>query len=292
MPAILEKTLCTVQGLLPQHLLTRLVHWLMRVETAWVKNTLIRTIGTLAGINFEEAADPDPRNYKHFNAFFTRELKPGARPLDTDPNALLSPCDGHISEWGAIKADRIYQAKGHDYTLQALLADDPACSALANGTFWTIYLSPRDYHRVHMPVAGDLLRMSYVPGDLYSVAPYTVRQVPGLFARNERVVSVFDTALGPVALVLVGAMLVGSMSTVWAGMITPAKRRELTRSDYAPGQVSLARGAEMGRFNMGSTIVMALPPGALLSSQQDLPGAGEAVRMGQRLALLSPSGAA
>ena len=269
-------------------MLTALVHWLMRVETPWVKNSLIRIIGRLAGIDFSEAADPDPDAYRHFNAFFTRELKAGARPLDPDPGSLLSPCDGRISEWGAIEDSRIYQAKGHDYTLQQLLADDPACEALRHGTFWTIYLSPRDYHRVHMPLAGELKRMSYVPGKLYSVAPYTVRQVPALFARNERVVSLFDTEHGPFALVLVGAMLVASMDAVWAGTITPTKNRVITRTDYEPGSVSLDRGAEMGRFNMGSTVVMALPPGAVPPGQDALPGAGDPVRMGQRLARLQP----
>jgi len=286
MPTWMEKTLAALQSVLPQRTLTAAVHWLMRVRTPWVKNALIKGIGKIADINFSEAANPDPGHYASFNAFFTRELKPGARPLDPDPNALLSPCDGRISECGVIKDGRVYQAKGHDYSLRSLLADDPACQALRGGTFWTIYLSPRDYHRVHMPISGILRRMIYVPGRLYSVAPYTVRQVPGLFAVNERVVCIFETEYGPLAQVLVGAMLVASMDTVWAGTITPAKVRALHRQHYAAGEVSLQRGEEMGRFNMGSTVVMALPPGAISGDLTQLPGATDPVRLGQRLALL------
>jgi phosphatidylserine decarboxylase len=286
MPAFLEKPLALLQYLLPQHLLTRLVHWLMRVRVGWVKNALIKTIGHLAGINYAEAASPNPEDYESFNAFFTRELKAGARPIDADERALISPCDGRISEAGSIKDRRIYQAKGHDYTLEALLANDPACEALRHGHFWTIYLSPRDYHRVHMPLAGRLRRMTYVPGQLFSVAPYTARQIPELFARNERVVSVFETEYGPMAVVLVGAMLVAGMDTVWAGTITPSKDRNIRQQDYAAGEVSLARGEEMGRFNMGSTVVMALPPGVVDAASLPGPGAGDPVRMGQRLVML------
>lgn len=287
MPTWLEQSLAALQTVLPQKTLTAAVHWLMRVRTPWVKNALIRGIGKAADINFSEAANPDPAHYPSFNAFFTRELKPGARPLDPDPLALLSPCDGRISECGPIRDGRIYQAKGHDYSLQALLADDPACQALRGGSFWTIYLSPRDYHRVHMPLAGTLRRMIYVPGKLYSVAPYTVRHVPGLFAVNERVVCIFETEFGPLAQVLVGAMLVASMDTVWAGTVTPARVPALQRQHYGAGEVALERGAEMGRFNMGSTVVMALPPGAVTGDFADLPGATDPVRLGQRLASLN-----
>lgn len=286
MPSWLEKSLAALQSVLPQKTLTAAVHRLMRVRNPWVKNTLIQGIGKIADINFDEAANPDPDHYASFNDFFTRELKPGARPLDPDPLAFVSPCDGRISECGPINEGRIYQAKGHDYSLQALLADDPACHALRGGSFWTIYLSPRDYHRVHMPVAGTLRRMIYVPGKLYSVAPYTVRHVPGLFAINERVVCIFETEFGPLAQVLVGAMLVASMDTVWAGTITPASVPALHRQHYSSDEVVLDRGAEMGRFNMGSTVVMALPPGAVAGGFAALPGATDPVRLGQRLALL------
>ncbi len=284
MPSWLEKSLAAAQSVLPQHTLTALVHRLMRMETRWVKNALIRQVGSLAGVDYDEALSDNPDDYASFNAFFTRELKPGARPLDPDPRALLSPCDGTVSERGAMNAGRLLQAKGHDYSLQALLADDPSCRELRGGSFWTIYLSPKDYHRVHMPLDGELRRMVYVPGRLYSVAPYTVREVPGLFAINERVVCIFNTEFGPMAQVLVGAMLVASMDTVWAGTVTPAKDRATRRWSYAPGEVRLARGEEMGRFNMGSTVVMALPPGAIEPELDALPAAGDAVRMGQKLA--------
>ena len=186
-----------------------------------------------------------------------------------------------------LHGDRILQAKGKDYRLQALLADDPSCETLTGGTFFTIYLSPRDYHRVHMPVQGKLLRMIHVPGKLFSVAPYTVRQIPDLFARNERVVCIFDTAWGPLAQVLVGAMLVGSMETVWAGEVTPSKRKSISRWSYDDENIVLERGQEMGRFNMGSTVIMAMPPG-MLSGDTAWPVSGRSVLMGQNLALMNP----
>ncbi|MEE4174850.1 MAG: archaetidylserine decarboxylase [Xanthomonadales bacterium] len=284
MPTWLEKPLALLQDVLPQHGLTQLVHRFMRSETGWLKNAQISAVGKLAGIDFSEAVSTDPDDYRTFNAFFTRELKPGARPLDPDPDALLSPCDGRVSECGALHNGRILQAKGHDYSIGALLADDPVCDALRDGRFWTIYLSPKDYHRVHMPLAGTLQRMIYVPGKLYSVAPYTVRHVPGLFAANERVVCVFDTDFGPFVQVLVGAMLVASMDTVWAGTVTPAPERTLARTRYAPGEVWLDRGEEMGRFNMGSTVISLLPPGVVADSGDALPRAGDPVRVGQRIA--------
>jgi phosphatidylserine decarboxylase len=288
MPPWFEKSLAMLQDVLPQHTLTKLVHRFMRSESGWLKNAQIGTIGRLAGIDLNEARSADPDDYPTFNAFFTRELKPGVRPLDPDPSALLSPCDGRVSACGKLSDGRILQAKGHDYSIGALLADDPVCPQLRNGHFWTIYLSPRDYHRVHMPLAGTLQRMIYVPGKLYSVAPYTVRQVPGLFAANERIVCVFDTDYGPFVQVLVGAMLVASMDTVWAGTVTPAAERVVQRTSYAPGDVHLERGEEMGRFNMGSTVISILPPGLVAEASADLPGADDAVRMGQKIATLGP----
>jgi phosphatidylserine decarboxylase len=281
MVAVLEKSFALLQGILPQHTLTRLVHWFMRRESRWLKNLQIRLISKAVGIDRSEAASQDLDSYPTFNAFFTRELKADARPLPADPAALLCPSDGRISALGRLQGDSIFQAKGHQYSLRTLLADDPAVAALLGGHFWTVYLSPRDYHRVHMPAAGTLRRMIYVPGSLYSVSPLTVRRVPGLFARNERVVCIFDTEFGPMAQVLVGAMLVGSMDTVWAGTITPASERSLQRHDYAAGEVSLARGAEMGRFNMGSTVVLVTPPGAVVPAAEL--HAGSAVQMGMAL---------
>lgn len=279
----LDKALTAPQYALPQHGLTALVHWLMRVEAPWLKNALIRAIASAAGVDWSEAARPAPSDYASFNDFFTRRLADGARPLDPEPASVTCPCDGRVSARGRLDGDAIFQAKGHDFSLGTLLANDPACAALQGGDFWTFYLSPRDYHRVHMPLAGELRRMTYVPGRLFSVSPATVREVPGLFARNERVACLFDTDLGPMAIVLVGAMLVGSMETVWAGAVTPAAERSLARHDYGPGEVRLDRGQEMGRFNMGSTVILVLPPGAFTAV--DGIGAGDSVKLGQRLAL-------
>lgn len=281
----LEFLAASIQRLLPQHALSGLVYRLMRVRIRWVKNSLIRLIGAIAGIDFSEARSGNPNDYACFNDFFTRELKDGARPADPDPLTLLCPCDGRISEAGPLDGKRVLQAKGVYYELEALLGGDPCAGQLANGAFFTIYLSPRDYHRVHMPLDGRLERMIHVPGKLFSVAPYTVRKVPNLFALNERVVSVFDTAYGPVAQILVGAMLVGSMATVWAGEITPSRKRTKTVTDYAGQAIVLPRGAEMGRFNMGSTVILVLPPDAL-EARLEWPSAGGAVRLGQSLGRL------
>ncbi len=285
MKELLERLAASVQSLLPQHLFSSLVYRLMRVETRWFKNLQIRIISALVGVDWSEAESPDPKSFRHFNAFFTRSLKKDARPIDNDERALVSPCDGRISERGNIDGEQLFQAKGRSFTLAELLADDPQCSQWLNGYFYTIYLSPRDYHRVHMPLAGTLQRMIHVPGRLFSVAPYTVRHVPRLFARNERVISVFDTAIGPVAQVLVGAMLVSSMETVWAGEITPSTSRTIQTSHYGDRPLCLARGAEMGRFNMGSTVILVLPPGAI--SARQAPGPGDQVLLGQRLATLA-----
>jgi len=251
----------------------------MRSEITWVKNLLIRLISRIAGINYAEALSPDPADYVSFNAWFTRALKPGARVFDPDPQAFLSPCDGKISETGSLHENRILQAKGKDYSVQDLLANDPVCSQLADGYFSTIYLSPKDYHRIHMPLTGRLHRMIHVPGRLFSVAPYTARHVPRLFARNERVICIFETDAGPLVMVLVGAMLVSSTETVWAGEITPNKNKGVTVTDYADEDISLAKGDEMGRFNMGSTVILLMPEDTVQSL--DKPGAGDTVKVGQ-----------
>jgi phosphatidylserine decarboxylase len=285
MRTLIEKILAGVQSSLPQHLLTAWTYRLMRVETRWFKNLQIRVIAAMAGVDWNEAPSRKPGDYPTFNAFFTRALKAGARAFDPAPEALCCPCDGRVSESGRIDANQLLQAKGQKYALQALLANDAACPQWENGHFYTLYLSPRDYHRVHMPLTGVLQGMRYVPGRLFSVAPYTVRQVDGLFARNERVISIFETAVGPVALVLVGAMLVAGMETVWAGEITPASLREVRTTDYQGQGLTLAKGAEMGRFNMGSTVILLLPPGAIDRAPPLRPG--DAVRLGQRLASLN-----
>ena len=285
MTPILERLLCRIQGWLPQRALTALVYRLMRIRVRWIKNAQIRMISRLAGVNWDEAASANPADYPTFNAFFTRELKDQARPLDPASDAFLSPCDGRVSETGPIRDDRLFQAKGREFSLEALLAGQHDASRWRGGHFATIYLSPRDYHRVHMPVAGELRRMSYIPGRLFSVAPYTVRHVDNLFAVNERVICEFETELGPLALILVGAMLVNGIETTWAGEITSRPSRKPFSQDYGKGHIRLDKGQEMGRFNMGSTVILLTPDGALGGYEVS---AGEAVQLGQKLAAIRP----
>ena len=242
-----------IQYLLPQHALSRLVLAATRVRTRWLKNWTIRGFLKLYRVDMSEAAETDPYRYGSFNEFFTRALKPDARSICAG-DAIACPADGCISEAGGIDQDRLLQAKGRYYRLAELLAAQPWASRFEGGSYATIYLAPFNYHRVHMPLRGELKETVYVPGRLFSVNAVTARHVPGLFARNERVLTLFDTAYGQVALVLVGALNVGSMATVWAGDITPAARRVVTR---VPGPaMTLDKGAELGRFNMGSTVIM------------------------------------
>ena len=247
-----------LQHLLPKQALTSLAGMLAGARGGPATTTAIRTFVQRYGVNMAEAAQPDPAAYPTFNAFFTRALKPGARPLAQAE--LICPVDGAISQFGAIDGDRIFQAKGHHYTAQALVGGDGALAAhFHGGLFATLYLSPRDYHRIHMPCAGRLLRMIHVPGDLYSVNPATARGVPGLFARNERVVCVFDGATGPWVLVLVGATIVGSMATAWHGVVNPPRSGTVREWAYHDQDLRLAQGQEMGRFLLGSTVVMLFP---------------------------------
>lgn len=280
----IDIVLSKMQYLLPHHFLSGLVHSFMRVRMQLIKNLQIWVFGWLAGVDWSEARSPHAADYGDFNAFFTRELAPGMRPVDPDPLAFVSPADGRISQCGRVTNDRILQAKGHSYSLRALLAHDPATGEFANGFFHTIYLAPRDYHRVHMPMPGTLQRMIHVPGRLFSVAPYTVRQIPNLFARNERVISVFDTSHGPMAVILVGALLVSSIETVWAGRITPPRGRRVSVGDWSRRDISLGQGEEMGRFNIGSTVILLLPAGAV-STLTEL-GPDDNVLMGQKLGRL------
>ena len=268
------------QYLLPKKLVTQLAGRFASAELGGVTQAAISRFVAHYGVDMSEAAEPDITRYASFNDFFTRALRAGARPLaDAD---YVCPVDGAISQFGAIERDQIFQAKGHHYSTCALLAGDTALAAeFEHGQFATIYLSPKDYHRIHMPCAGRLQRMVYVPGDLFSVNPTTARGVPGLFARNERVVCVFDTARGPFVLVLVGATIVGSMATVWHGVVTPPRPGEIKRWDYADKPVELAKGAEMGRFLLGSTVVLLWPKGTLKFNPDWTPGG--AVRMGQMM---------
>jgi phosphatidylserine decarboxylase len=282
--ALLESVLCAIQHLLPQHLLSRLVHWFMRIRVKAIKNFQIYLVGELAGVDWSESRLQNASDFENFNAFFTRELAPNARKVDPDPLSFISPCDGKISQCGRVTNDRIFQAKGQHYSLWALLANDPSAKEFINGFFHTIYLSPRDYHRVHMPLSGKLQRMIHIPGSLFSVAPYTVRQVPRLFARNERVVSLFDTTHGMMGIVLVGAMLVSSMQTVWSGVVTPPRGKRITSGEWTRRNIKLSKGQEMGRFNMGSTVILLLPPGAV--SHLENYGPEDPVLMGHRLGRL------
>ncbi len=242
---------------LPQHAVSRLTYKLTRVETPWFKNAFIRWFADTYEVDWDEARYPRPEDYPDFNAFFTRELKPGARPVAGGDDTVISPADGHISQIGRIDRDAVFQAKGHDFSVTDLLGGDPArAAAFQDGSFVTVYLSPRDYHRVHMPLSGKLRETVYIPGRLFSVAAHTVRTVPRLFARNERLVSLFDTDAGPMAVVLVGAINVAAIETVWSGLVTPPHRDHIEVNNMQAAGIELARGTEMGRFNMGSTVIL------------------------------------
>ena len=278
-----------LQYLLPQHLLTQLVYDLTRSRVPWLKNGLIAGFVRRFHPDMRDAAQPDPRGYESFNAFFTRALRSDARPADPDPAAVLSPVDGTVSQLGRLEGSWLVQAKGHAYTLESLLTAQAGSWAevFRGGSFATLYLAPANYHRIHMPLAGTLRAAWYVPGQLFSVNAATAASVPALFARNERVVCVF--AAGPLAfaLVLIGALFVGSMSTVWHGEVTPRRPRTPTPLpvDAGDGSLSLARGAEVARFNMGSTVIVLLPPGA---SEWCVPLApGSTLRVGERLGRLT-----
>ena len=255
------------QYLLPKQALTTLAGKFASARLGGLTTSVIRWFVGRYNVNMAEAANPDIASYTSFNDFFTRALKPGARPLASAD--LICPVDGAISQFGPIAKDQVFQAKGHTYSTTALVGGDAAAAArFDNGHFATLYLSPRDYHRIHMPCAGELTRMVHVPGDLFSVNPTTARGVPGLFARNERVVCFFESAHGPFVLVLVGATIVGSMATVWHGQVNPPRTGTLRQWDYAKGQVSLQQGEEMGRFLLGSTVVMLFPQGPLQFNPQ------------------------
>ena len=269
------------QYLLPKRALTVFGGWVASRRWGTATTRLIAWFVKRYGVNMNEAANPDLASYTSFNDFFTRALRPGVRPLANA--AFVCPVDGAISQFGTIQADQIFQAKGHAYSTTALVGGDEALAAqFQDGSFATLYLSPRDYHRIHMPCAGRLRSMVYVPGDLFSVNPKTARGVPGLFARNERVVCVFDTDFGPLVMALVGATVVGSMATVWHGVVNPPRLPQVTEWHYDESNITLLRGEELGRFLLGSTVVMLFPQGALdwnAKWQAALP-----VRMGEAMA--------
>ena len=268
---------------LPHRLASSLARRLAYSDHPRLSRWLIDTVVSRFGVDLGEAAQADPAAYPTFNAFFTRELRPGVRVPDADPAALLMPADGRISQSGAIEGGRIFQAKGQSFTAAELLGDATAAVPFNDGLFATVYLSPRDYHRVHMPWSGRLVRTVHVPGRLFSVGPAAVAQVPRLFARNERLVCHFDTDFGPMAVVMVGALLVSGVETVWSGEEIPAYGREITTREYGAHKVvELRRFEEMARFNYGSTVIVLVPPGVAELAPGLRPEGP--VRLGERLA--------
>jgi phosphatidylserine decarboxylase len=268
------------QYLIPKQALTVLAGKLAGAEAGGLTTGIIRWFVGRYGVNMAEAANPDIASYASFNEFFTRPLRDGARPLAAAD--FICPVDGAISQFGAIERDQIFQAKGHSYSTAALVGGDRELAArFENGGFATLYLSPRDYHRIHMPCDGRLMRMIHVPGALFSVNPTTARGVPGLFARNERVVCVFDSPHGPFVLTLVGATIVGSMATVWHGLVNPPRPGHLREWNYADQQIALRQGDEMGRFLLGSTVVMLFPKGAVKFNPDWAPA--QAIRLGEAM---------
>ncbi|TWC41335.1 phosphatidylserine decarboxylase [Pseudomonas sp. SJZ079] len=272
------------QYLLPHHLLSRLIGCAAECRVGWIKNCLITWFAKHYQVNMSEAQIDEPTRFEHFNAFFTRALKDGVRPLDPAPDAILCPADGAVSQLGQIEHGRVFQAKGQSFSAVELLGgDSERASPFMGGEFATIYLSPKDYHRVHMPLTGTLKEMIYVPGRLFSVNQTTAENVPELFARNERVVCLFDTERGPMAVVLVGAMIVASIETVWAGLVTPPKRalKTFRYDEAARAPISLEKGAELGRFKLGSTAIVLFGPNQVRWAEEL--AANSSVQMGQRL---------
>lgn len=281
MALTLDRLFTWPQYLVPQHALSRFVGKLADSRRFSVKDTFIRRFAARYNVDMSEALEPDLGAYENFNAFFTRALKPGARPLDSDSKSILCPADGGVSQLGPIHQDQIFQAKGHSYSLSDLLADEADAQTYIGGQFATVYLSPRDYHRVHMPFTGRLTKSVYVPGDLFSVNTRTAEQVPNLFARNERLVAHFETELGPMVVVLVGAMIVASIETVWAGIeaIGPGVRV----TDFGNAGPVLDKGAELGRFRLGSTAIVLFGPDVM--AWDEAYEAGTPTRMGVRMGL-------
>ncbi len=286
-PTLRARLFVAMQYLLPQHFLSRQVHRLARSRLKPLRNALIGSFVRHFRPDMSDAADPEPRDYPSFNAFFTRSLRPGSRPSDPDPAVLVSPVDGTVSQIGQLDGATMLQAKGRRYSVAALLGGAGAWpERFAGGSFATLYLAPYNYHRIHMPAAGSLRGAWFIPGKLFSVNAVTAAAVPGLFARNERVVCTFEEGSLAFALALVGALFVGSIATVWHGEVTPCSPRRATALPLDTGRAPrrLERGAELGRFNMGSTVILLLPPGKAdwLPALQP----GSPVRVGQTLARL------
>lgn len=284
----MDKFKIALQYMMPKHLISRLVGCLAAARLGFISHALIGLFIKAYKINMAEAQHEKASDYSNFNEFFTRPLKEGIRPLNTDPAIVAHPVDGAISQLGPIVDGKLIQAKNHNYSLQSLLGGDAQTSEpFAGGEFACIYLAPKDYHRIHMPIAGTLREMIYVPGDLFSVNPLTAENVPDLFARNERVVTIFDTELGPMALVLVGATIVASIETIWAGTVTPPAGNDVFRWTYpstGPGAIHLDKGAEMGRFKLGSTVILAFAEGQIEFLPNQYPTS--VTRMGEAFATI------
>ena len=284
-----ERLFAYLQYILPQRLLSRLVRGVANSRIRPLKNLLIKQFVKYFKVDMSQANQPDPLAYESFNAFFTRTLKPDARPIVREAFTLASPVDGTVSQFGKIKAGRLFQAKGFDYSLYELLGgSEQRAAPFLDGQFATIYLAPKDYHRIHMPLTGTLHEMVYVPGQLFSVNTATACNIPRLFSRNERVVCIFNTEYGPMAMILVGAMIVASIHTAWAGEVTPGLKREIQSWQYPTSTteaIVLQRGAEMGHFQLGSTVILLFPPDMMnwVSHLQ----ASDVVHMGQHLGSLS-----
>ncbi|GGI70531.1 phosphatidylserine decarboxylase proenzyme [Shewanella hanedai] len=263
----MDKVKIALQYMMPKHLISRLVGKLAAAEMGSVTTAAIKWFIKQYKIDMGEAAQSSPEAYRTFNDFFTRALKSGIRPISEDKDYIVHPVDGAVSQCGPINHGQIFQAKGHEYSSLALLGDQADdAKRFEEGDFATIYLAPKDYHRIHMPIKGTLSKMTYVPGDLFSVNPLTAENVPGLFARNERVVAIFETEIGPIAMVLVGATIVASIETIWAGTVTPPTGKKVFTWEYpteGPDALTLEKGAEMGRFKLGSTVVMLFAKDAL-----------------------------
>jgi len=276
------------QYVLPHFVVTKLAYWLAKSENSLIKTLFISWFKNHYQVDMSLAENENANSYASFNQFFTRALKPDARPVDPDSTAIVSPVDGSVSQIGKLNGDSILQAKGHYYTLDQLLAgQEEWCSVFNNGSFATLYLSPKDYHRIHMPCSAILKQMTYVPGKLFSVSPLTASVIPGVFARNERVLCFFESDSGPVAVILVGAMIVGGMETIWQGTVTPPHRNRVNHWHYTdrnPKKI-FEKGNEMGRFNLGSTVILLFSENQVTWSKEF--SAASEIRMGQKIATIN-----
>lgn len=270
-----------LQYILPKHILSRLIAKIANSQLSFVKNSIIKLYCKFYQIDMEETLEPNCLNYPTFNDFFTRALRPEARPITNDPHAIISPVDGKIYQIGDTNKNLLINAKGKAFTLEQLLADNKDASQFYHANFAVLYLAPHNYHRIHMPIAGKLQSMRYIPGKLFSVKPKIVECIPNLFAKNERVVAIFDTVLGPVAIILVGAMIVGSIEINWEGIITPNKEKNIINWDYTNKNINFALGEEIGRFKLGSTVILLFPEKTM--QWQKTLQTGSPIKMGQEL---------